>query len=185
MNLKAIDTSFLPYLIQPSPTAPKGYKLDYFNEQIAELKQILAKDGKVIIPAPVLAEIASYYPDGEPNLEAFSHFNCFIIAPFGRREALRLGEINRRAKENGTFRLPEKGKQEVKFDRQILATALVAGVRHFYTADKQLGKMAEQEGMNVTYLWTLPLPSHVRLQQDLPFGDQKVENNIIPLKKST
>lgn len=167
MSLKAIDTSFLLYLIHPSPKAPKGYKLDYFNEQIAELKQILAKDGKVIIPAPVLAEIASYYPDGELTLETFSHFNCFIIAPFGRREALWLGEINRRAKENGTFRLPKKGKQEVKFDRQILAIALAAGVRHFYTADEKLGKMAEQERMNVIYPWSLPLPSHMKLQPDV------------------
>lgn len=183
MSLKAIDTSFLLYLISSSPQAPKGHNLDYFSEQIAELKQKLVEDGKVIIPTPVLAEIASHYPDGELNLEAFSRFKSFIIMPFDQRAALRLGEINRRAKESGIFHTPERGRQDVKIDRQILAISLAAGVRHFYTADKRLGEIAEQEGMNVVYPWTLPLPSHVRLQQDLPFDASQVENNIIPLKK--
>lgn len=185
MSIKAIDTSFLLYLISSSPIAPQGRQIDYFEEKIAELKQIFAKDGRVIIPTPVLAEIASQYPDGIQNINTLTGLKCFMMTPFDRRAALKLGEINRHAKASGTFRLPEIGKQEVKFDRQILAISLVAGVRHFYTADEQLGRIAEQEGMNVVYPWTLPLPSHMRLQQDLPFDDQKIGNNIIPLKKST
>jgi hypothetical protein len=46
----------------------------------------------------------------------------------------------------------------VKFDRQIVAIALVNGVQTIYSSDEDIAKYAKARGIAVTKLWELALP---------------------------
>ena len=47
---------------------------------------------------------------------------------------------------------------KIKFDRQIVAIAKVAKVSTIYSDDKNLGKIAEAQGIDVITFRELPLP---------------------------
>lgn len=48
--------------------------------------------------------------------------------------------------------------QKVKIDRQIVAIALVEGVKTLYGDDGGVRKLAKAAGLNVISSWELPMP---------------------------
>ena len=61
-------------------------------------------------------------------------------------------------------------KAEMKFDRQIVAIALVNGARSLYSDDDGLATFASKCGLVVKRVADLPVPA---TQQNLPFEPQE------------
>jgi hypothetical protein len=70
---------------------------------------------------------------------------------------------------------------KIKFDRQIVAVAKVAGVTAIYSDDRQLRAFAEQQGLRVMGLADLPLPREPELPLPPPSeppdaGDERLDD---------
>jgi hypothetical protein len=80
------------------------------------------------------------------------------IAPFGQREAIECAMLIDGARRSG--KKPRRGEEtwaKVKFDRQILATAKVAGASTIYTTDNDLAALAEKNGIKAVRVQELEL----------------------------
>jgi hypothetical protein len=65
-----------------------------------------------------------------------------------------------------------ESKAKVKFDRQIIAIAIVRAATAIYTGDKKLAATARLNGLRVIMTWELEL-APVDPQLELPYEDSK------------
>ncbi|MGQ8879017.1 hypothetical protein ACUTR7_16010 [Delftia sp. NA_296.1] len=159
------DTSVLAIAFDQNACVPKdpatGQPLERCKERIDHLlKTLTATKAKILIPTPVLAEYMVHGgPDRQKRLNKIVLSRVFTVAPFDMRAAVECAELEpvpRKAKAITHF--DNETKAKVKFDRQILATALTHRVSHMYTGDNQLARKARDCGLLVTLTWELPLP---------------------------
>jgi hypothetical protein len=85
------------------------------------------------------------------------------VAEFGERAAVEAAALTRDALSKGNKRgvTPDANSAKIKFDRQIIAIALVVGASTVYTNDKQLAVHAKAAGIDAIDLPGLPEPQVV------------------------
>ncbi|WEN15726.1 hypothetical protein PY254_03360 [Rhodanobacter sp. AS-Z3] len=155
------DTATLLFILQPDASAPLGNDGDPIpkcRERVELLLKNLSEAGvRVVVPTPVLAELmVSVGPGKVQLLGEINQSAAFSIVAFDQIAAVECACLNdpTLGKKLG----PKDTKAKVKFDRQILAIAKVAGAHTLYTDDKRLIARATANGLKTVRMQDLPLP---------------------------
>ena len=154
------DTSILALLLRPDarpPTDPATKqpveharrRVDYLVREISK-----ARD-KVIIPTPVLTEILYYAGNATDEVLTKLQQSPFMLAPFGTRAAVECADALRRLGHKGKGKNNPQAK--VKFDRQIVAIAVVESVSVIYSDDDDIFGYGKQAGIVVVRSYELDL----------------------------
>jgi rRNA-processing protein FCF1 len=123
------------------------------------IKTLSSAKTRVLIPAPVVAEyLVRAGEDKDVRLIELTGSRVFVVAPFDVRAAVECASIE--DADHARIRsVPEgESKAKVKFDRQIIATAVARGATVIYTGDIKLATRAKRNGIEVVMTWELPLP---------------------------
>jgi hypothetical protein len=123
----------------------------------------------VAVPAPALSELlVTDGLDMQDVLTTLRGSSFIRIESFDERAAVELATRLREARKAGDQRegLPIT-KSAMKFDRQIVAIALVSGARVLFSDDDGVAKFAAACGLAVKRVTDLPVPAS---QQDLQFA---------------
>jgi len=120
------------------------------------------------VPAPALSEIlVTEGVDVQDVLTTLRGSTFIRIGDFDERAAVELAMRLRTAIKSGD---PRQGmqitKNAMKFDRQIVAIALVNGARVLYSDDDGLERFAKTSWENLVVLRTLTLPLVKRKRSD-------------------
>ncbi|QQN73173.1 hypothetical protein [Croceicoccus sp. YJ47] len=162
-----VDSSALILLLNPQASPPKdrnnGGPINNCEGRINKFLDCLKADDTIIVPAPALAEILVIAPDDGPALIAqISSTARFKIRPFGTQAAIETAMLARHALKDGDKRAGVSAPwQKVKFDRQIIGTAVAERADTLYSDDLNLIKHASQAGLNVLTTSDLPEPEHI------------------------
>jgi hypothetical protein len=158
----AFDNTFLTLVLnpgsQPGNDPSTGKAVPHCQQRIEALIDRLS-GGKdmIIIPTPSLAESLVRAKDVQRVIETIKTYAAIQLAPFDAKSAVELAFITQAAKANGFQTLGTK--QEVKFDRQIVAIAKAYGAKVLYTDDTSQTNFALQAGLTVKHTWDLDLPA--------------------------
>lgn len=159
-----IDATTLILLFHPSADPPldeeTGKPLTKCKERIEFLLQNLSQANiQVLIPTPVLSEIlVTSGPDKARILNEISNTYAFKIQPFDTLAAVEVAVLSDPDLQSNKVLTDVETKAKVKFDRQIIAIAKVAGAKTIYSDDGELGKKAIANGIAVIRTVDLPLP---------------------------
>lgn len=136
------------------PVKHAQQRLEEFIEQIA------ANDDVIVIPAPVLSEIIVKIPDKANELiKRIKSSPWFKVEPFDAAAALELGLRTAEAMAAGDKREGLKADwTKVKFDRQIVAIALVVNASEIISDDPDVTAIGERWGVPVRSIEDLPIP---------------------------
>lgn len=164
----AFDSTMLSLLLNPKSKAPldpaTGKPVELARERVLDLVRRLNKSRqKIIIPAPVTAEILSVVgPANADYLRIINRARIFEVKPFDEVAAIELAFLNRDvfAKQDKTNKVETR--QKVKVDRQILAVCKVADCETVYTDDANLRNRAEMCGMKALGIADIPIPASAR-----------------------
>lgn len=173
-RLVAFDNTILSLLIFPDADLRQGssaQKVEFVRERVLGLVQDI-EDAReqVAIPAPALSELlVTDGADVQDILTTLRNSSFIRIESFDERAAVELAMRLRNARKTGDQRdgLPIT-KNAMKFDRQIVAIALVSGASVLYSDDEGVAKFATACGLTVMRVADLPVPAS---QQPLPFPD--------------
>lgn len=139
-----------------------GKMVDQAKTRVDLLVQTLHKARtKILIPAPVLSEVlVQAGPAGLQYVEVLQKAAVFRLEPFDTRAAIELAEMTREALDAGDKKAGVDAPwQLIKFDRQIVSIARVAGARTLYTDDEKLSNFARKSKLNVIGIHELPVPA--------------------------
>ncbi len=160
-----LDATMLMLLMRPDVPAPPdpatGNPVDNAKDRIDYLVQRLDESGsRIIVPTPALSEILVRAALGTADyLDILDRHAVFHVAPFDQRAAVEVAVMTREAKETGDKKGGADGTwNKIKYDRQIVAIARVAGATTIYTDDQNLRAFAMKMGIEVVGLAELPLP---------------------------
>ena len=161
----ALDADILLLLLTPDAKPPKDpatnelierpkERIEYLVTKLADAKT------KIVIPTPVLSEILVKAGSAGPQyIDILRQHSQFKIAAFDERSAIECAAQLADAKSRGDKKAGSTSPwAKVKFDRQIVAIAVVNGVERIYSSDEDIKKYATASGLQVTKLWQLPLP---------------------------
>ncbi|NYT34522.1 PIN domain-containing protein [Rhizobium sp. WYCCWR 11128] len=172
------DTNMLLMLVRPDVMVAKdaqGNQISHAKDRVDGLVQQLGKDKiKIVIPTPVLSEVLVRSTPGDRSamVEHFRRSAAFRIEPFDERAAVELADMEKRAIDGGDKRGGVQGPwAKVKFDRQIVAIAQVAGVKVIYTDDGNLAKLAYARSLRTVGIGNLQIPmaaAQIPLPYDVP-----------------
>jgi predicted nucleic acid-binding protein len=173
----AFDNTILSLLIFPDADlrqGNEGQKVEHARERVAGLVQSV-EDAReqVLVPTPVLCELlVTEGADVQDVLTTLRGSAYIRVESFDERAAVELAMRLRDARRAGDQRegLPIT-KSAMKFDRQIVAIALVSGASVLYSDDDGVAKFAAGCGLAVKRVADLPVPAS---QQPLPFQDASV-----------
>jgi hypothetical protein len=114
----------------------------------------------VVVPTPVLAEVLVKAEEGAPGVLEQLHGQARVrVRPFDERAAVEVALMTRDALASGDKRSgSDQPWQKVKYDRQIIAIARVAGATRIYADDAGLTSFARTLGIDVVSTWELPIP---------------------------
>jgi hypothetical protein len=139
----------------------KGITVEFAHERVAGLvRELEAGRELVLVPAPALAEIlVTGSVDVQDVLNTLRGATFIRIGDFDERAAVELAMRLRVAIRSGD---PRQGMQitktAMKFDRQIVAIALVNGARVLYSDDDGVEKFASSCGLATKRVTDLPVP---------------------------
>jgi hypothetical protein len=161
----AIDATFLMLLLHPSAPPPIDPATDAPVERAEERIRLLIDTlhkGKIpiLIPTPALAEalVAVGAAAIPAVLQELNSTYGFRFEDFDQRAAIEVALITD-GELSGTLALDgDERKVKVKYDRQILAIAMVNGVQTLYTDDGKLARKAARHGIHAVGVLDLPLP---------------------------
>jgi hypothetical protein len=92
-------------------------------------------------------------------VEHLQKYSVFRIEPFDTKAAIEVAAMTRAALDSGKKRGQSSASwAKVKFDRQIVAIAKVAGATTIYSDDKDLVPLAKAAKIEVIGIADLPLP---------------------------
>lgn len=166
----AFDTTALSALFIPGvPLSRKGAltPIKHAKERLESLIERIAKDRElIIIPAPVLSELLVKVPPEKvtPLLDQLNSSIWFRIEAFDAAAAVELGMRIAQARAGGDKRegLPsETPWAKVKFDRQIVAIAIVSGASEIISDDPDVKTIGERWGIKVVSVEQLEIPAHL------------------------
>lgn len=172
------DTSTLLLALQPDARPPldpaTNLPLEHAKQRVEYLIKTLSKNKtKVVIPAPVLAEVLVHAGDAANDYVQILQTSPFRVAPFDTRAAIECADAIAR------FGLKAKGKEntraKIKFDRQIVAIARVEQVAAIYSDDAHIETIGKQAGLKVIRTFELERDPADR-QGLLPLAHPDVEN---------
>lgn len=156
------DTSVLIFLFEKDASGPHdpetGEPLPLCYERVNHLvKELQDAKAKVIIPAPVLAELLLKAGDATQEwLQIIDKAPHITVAPFDMMAAL---EHSVRMRERG--KLAGKDKRNAKFDEQIIAIAAVNRAEVIYSSDGDI-KRGAGAGIRVVDLHDIDLPPEAK-----------------------
>ena len=163
--MAVFDATALVYMLEPDshgvvdpatgkPVADAAARMEHLVDTLDKKRE------KVVIPTPALSEVLVHAGDAaERYLEVFNRSARFRIAPFDERAAIEHATITREAIRRGDLRAGSNAtRATLKFDRQIIAIACVAGESVIYSDDANLGKLASHLGLEVIPTYELPSP---------------------------
>ena len=133
---------------------------------------------KIIIPTPVLAELVTLAGNAGPGY--VNHFHryagVFQIEAFDERAAIEHALMTAAARRSpaGIRAGSVESMAKIKFDRQIVAIAKVAGATMIYSTDRNLRAFAAANNIPATKLSELPLPPN-SAQQSIVFPEKPDE----------
>ena len=148
--------------------------MEHARERVFGLVQQIEQVGDVVlVPAPALAELLVTEGVDVQDVLTTLRGSAFIrVGSFDERAAVELAARLREARKAGD---PREGlpitKSAMKFDRQIVAIALVSGATVLYSDDDGVAKFAAGCGLAVKRVADLPVPAS---QQPLPFQDASI-----------
>jgi hypothetical protein len=179
----AFDTTVLSLLIFPDADLRQGrdgQRVEHARERVIGLVQRIehARE-QVLVPSPALCELLITEVADVQDVLTTLRGSAFIrIGGFDERAAVELAVRLREARNAGDQRegLPI-GKSAMKFDRQIVAIALVNGASVLYSDDYGVEKFAASCGLTVKRVVDLPVPAS---QQPLPFPEAGVQATVEP-----
>ena len=179
----AFDNTILSLLVFPDADlrqGSSGQKVEYARERVLGLvHEIEDAREQVAVPAPALSELlVTDGVDVQDVLTTLRGSSFVRIESFDERAAVELAMRLRDARKAGDQRegLPIT-KNAMKFDRQIVAIALVCGARVLYSDDDGVAKFAAACGLAVKRVTDLPVPAS---QQALPFAPEIAEPASAP-----
>jgi predicted nucleic acid-binding protein len=178
----ALDADILLLLLNPEAKPPKDPATNELVERAKErIEFLVAKlanaKTKIVIPTPVLSEILIKAGLAGPKyIDILRQHSQFKIASFDERSAIECAAQLADAKSQGDKKAGSASTwAKVKFDRQIVAIAVVNGVERIYSSDEDIEKYAVASGLQVTKLWQLPLPPENQLSlPDMEPGENAV-----------
>ena len=177
MNV-VFDTNLAIMLVRPDAMVAKaanGVVISHAKERVDGLVAQLAADNiRIVIPTPVLAEVLVRSDDDERAalIARFTRSASFRVAAFDERAALELADIEKKAIDGGDKRGGVQGPwTKIRFDRQIVAIARVAGSDTIYTDDGNLAKHAFNRGIKTIGIGSLDIPAWLA-QESLDLGIQ-------------
>jgi hypothetical protein len=131
----------------------------------------------VLVPAPALSEIlVTEGVDVQDVLTTLRGSTFIRIGDFDERAAVELAMRLRVAIQSGDLRQGMQiTKNAMKFDRQIVAIALVSGARILFSDDDGVEKFASACGLATKRVTSLPVPVSQRklFEQQEDSGDSK------------
>jgi predicted nucleic acid-binding protein len=135
--------------------------------RVEYLIETLSKTGeKIIIPTPALSECLVHAGRaGAAYLDIISQQNCFRVASFDQRAAVEAAVRTHDALRQGHS---SGSRTKVKFDRQIVAIAVVEGATAVYSDDADVIAYAREAGMEGYRLADLQLPPQSELDFERP-----------------
>ncbi len=170
----AFDNTILSLLIFPDAElrqGPSGQKVEFARERVLGLvQQIEDACEQIVVPAPVLSELLANEGVDVQDVLTTLHGSAFLrVESFDERATVELAMRLRDARKTGDQRegVPIT-KAAMKFDRQIVAIALVSGSSILYSDDDGVAKFAEGCGLVVKRVFDLPVPAS---QGAFPFSD--------------
>jgi predicted nucleic acid-binding protein len=173
----AFDNTILSLLIFPDAELRQGsdgLKVEHARERVIGLVEgIEDAREQVLVPTPVLCELlVTEGADVQDVLTTLRGSAYIRVESFDERAAVELAIRLRDARGAGDQRegLPIT-KSAMKFDRQIVAIALVSGATVLYSDDDGVAKFAAGCGLAVKRVADLPVPAS---QQPLPFQDASI-----------
>jgi len=172
-----VDTATLLFILQPDARAPlgdDGEPISKCRERVELLLMNLSEAGvRVVVPTPVLAELmVSVGPGKVQLLGEINQSAAFHVAAFDQIAAVECACLIDPALQKKLA--PKETKAKVKFDRQILAIAKVAGAHTLYTDDKRLIARAAANGLKTIRMQDLPLPPEPP-QGELELGEPNTD----------
>lgn len=191
----AFDTSVLVLVSDPTAKPPidpsTGAPVTDCQERMLHLiKTLNAEKQRVLIGTPVLTEyLVKAGADKDKRFQAITKSTVFSVASFDTMAAVECAAL-----EDKDFPKPRpvaegETKAKVKFDRQIIAIALVRGAKTVYTGDEGLASRAKRSGLKVVMTWEIPLPPvdaqlplryEADAKDDVLAGIEFKDVNIIP-----
>ena len=172
MAAVAFDTSVLLLAIHPGSAPPLApltkLPLEYAKQRVDYLiRKLQTNKTRVIIPAPALSELLVHAGSAFNDYVTTLQQAPFSVVAFDTRAAIACACAVR------NYGLKSKGtnntRAKVKFDRQIIAIAEVAGVETIYSDDSDIFKYASQAGIRVIRSFELEMDPE-DLQQSLDLG---------------
>lgn len=170
------DTSTLLLALDPGAKPPldptTGQPIDHAKQRVEYLIRALSKArAKVLIPAPVLAEVLVHAGSAANGYVQMLQQSPFRVAPFDTRAAIEwaTGMVSA----SGAPKRKTAPWAKVKFDHQIVAIARVEEAETIYSDDGDIGTLAKRAGLNVVRSSELPLDPddkqlHLRFEEDGP-----------------
>ncbi len=163
----ALDTTALSLLFVPGTTVLRlgttvpiklaKERLDALVQRIADAKQ------QILIPTPVLSEIMVRMTPNQISelLVKLNGSVWFRIEAFDSAAAVELGIRTSAAIAAGDKREGLAGSPwaKVKFDRQIVAIAIIAQASEIISDDADVKAIGERWGIKVTSIEDLPIPA--------------------------
>ncbi|MBM3748342.1 MAG: type II toxin-antitoxin system VapC family toxin [Acidobacteria bacterium] len=174
----AFDSTILSLLLFPDAEVHHGKEskaVEHARGRVLGLVRELeeAKE-QILVPTPSLAEVlVTEGADVQDVLTTLRGSSWIRVGDFDERAALELAMRLRAAIKAGD---PREGlritKSAMKFDRQIVAIALVSGARVLYSDDDGVATFAANCGLAVKRVADLPVPfSQGSLQLEQPDSD--------------
>ncbi|MCV9962590.1 hypothetical protein OIU34_11840 [Pararhizobium sp. BT-229] len=165
MRLVVFDATTILLMLAPNeagiPTDSSGNPITFPTERIDGLLEDLAKNKvRIVIPTPALSEalVRAGGSGGAAHIAKLRSSKHFLIEAFDDRAALEVAIWTKSAIDAGD----KKGGSDdtwakVKYDRQIVAIAKVAGATTIYTNDRNLCSFAFGRGIKAIGVHELPL----------------------------
>ncbi|PZV35971.1 PIN domain-containing protein [Mesorhizobium kowhaii] len=162
-----IDATLLMLLLHPGAGVPldeSGKPVERSQDRIAHLIASLERSRqRLVIPTPALSEVLVRVEPGAAQLiiEKISELSVFRIEPFDQRAAIEVAAMTRNSFDGGRkpARRPDESTwAKLKYDRQIVAIAVVVGARAIYSDDKGIRAVADRQRIPVVRLSELELP---------------------------
>lgn len=156
-----LDSSVLLFLLEPHASAPldpsTGKPVDRCSDRVNRLvADLSAKRAKIIVPAPVLAEILVNAGSAGPGwLKIIGETRSFRVVPFDARAAVEFA--SRQSARKAAGKRADGPRAKAKFDDQIISIAHVEGASVIYSSDEGLARLAAPD-IEVLGIADLPLP---------------------------
>jgi len=171
------DNSIFCLTLHPDAKPRSG--VDRVRDRIEHLLNTLRDNREtIIIPAPVLSEFLVFAGSDAPAyLLKIRDSSTLRIEPFDERAAIELAdrEITARSKGNKRGAATASDWQKVKFDRQIVAIALVHGASAIYSDDPDIVAHGKDCGIPVITLADLPLPPSRQMTIEEVIADGSIQ----------